>query len=235
MERIEYTGIIDKTDWQRGEWDNEADKIQWQDEATRLPCLIVRGPVGALCGYVGVLPGHPFYGLDYSSCRYGEACPEKKGDDTYSYCDHRPESFLNAHGGITFSGGCATVTREKWTRWREKMFSRCDEAKRYPHGDSARAFKEWAGCLDNYEEWVKRAHGRFIIRQPADGEPDCVWWFGFDCAHCGDLCPSMSSHGIRAMSGKDGETYKDIAYVTAECAGLAKQLIALTPTERDGG
>lgn len=55
MERIEYRGVVDKSGWARGVWDSEPDKIQWQDAETGLPCLIVRGPVGALCGYVGVV------------------------------------------------------------------------------------------------------------------------------------------------------------------------------------
>lgn len=38
----------------------------------------------------------------------------------------------------------------------------------------------------------------------------------------------MSSYGIRSMSGDDGETYKDFAYVEAECASLAKQLGSLS-------
>jgi hypothetical protein len=62
VETKEYR-TIDKTLWPRGEWDDEPDKMQWQDEATGLPCLIVRGPVGALCGYVGVPEGHPCFGL----------------------------------------------------------------------------------------------------------------------------------------------------------------------------
>lgn len=41
-------------------------------------------------------------------------------------------------------------------------------------------------------------------------------WFGFDCAHSGDLCPKYDI-------GRDG-IYRDIAYVKRECASLAKQL-----------
>jgi len=50
-----------KADWGDGPWVEEPDKMQWQDERTRLPCLIVRGPSGALCGYVGVSEGHPCF------------------------------------------------------------------------------------------------------------------------------------------------------------------------------
>lgn len=83
MKTIEYK-TVDKSDWQRGEWDNEPDKVQFMDEATGLPCLIVRGPVGGLCGYVGVLEGHPAYRKDYGW----------EGIDA------------DVHGGLTFASAC---------------------------------------------------------------------------------------------------------------------------------
>lgn len=61
MQALEYR-TIDKSEWARGEWDDEPDKIQFQDEATGLPCLIVRNRVGGLCGYVGVEGGLTFSG-----------------------------------------------------------------------------------------------------------------------------------------------------------------------------
>lgn len=214
MERIEYRDVIDKAEWARGEWSGEPDKIQWMDEGTGLPCLIVRGPVGALCGYVGVPEGHPFHGLGYSSCRHG-ACPDKR-----DYCDHTPESILRAHGGVTFAGGCSDTRRERWEEWRRGRKAWEAEARTYPKGDAARRLKEWAGCFDNYEAWAERAHRRFICHIPGAGEPDHVWWFGFDCAHCDDHCPSMD----RAV---DRGVYRNIAYVEAECRELAKQLKSL--------
>jgi hypothetical protein len=44
------------------EWDNEPDRVEF--ESLGLPCLIVRNPFGALCGYVGVPEGHPWYYKD---------------------------------------------------------------------------------------------------------------------------------------------------------------------------
>lgn len=88
----------DKSEWPQGEWKEEPDKVQWTDEETGLPCLIVRGPVGALCGYAGVPKSHPFFGCEYSSCPID--CPE-------DWCDHTPENILEAHGGITFSLACS--------------------------------------------------------------------------------------------------------------------------------
>jgi len=90
---------VDKSDWGHGLWQDEPDKIQWVDEATGLDCLIVRGPSGALCGYVGVPDGHPYFNVDYAGCPNQPSCSE-------SWCEHRPESVMGVHGGLTFSGFC---------------------------------------------------------------------------------------------------------------------------------
>lgn len=83
METREYR-TIDKAKWGDGPWQSEPDKRQWKDAATGLPCLIVRGPAGALCGYVGVHEGHPLF---------------KNG-----YSDIDPD--IDVHGGLTFAKMC---------------------------------------------------------------------------------------------------------------------------------
>lgn len=81
MQSLEWT-FTNKSEWPAGPWHNEFDKRQWMDVETGLPCLIVRGPVGALCGYVGVPKGHPWYKAHYDSCD------------------------VEVHGGLTFAGLC---------------------------------------------------------------------------------------------------------------------------------
>ena len=56
--------LVDKSNWQTGPWQQEPDKKQWLDEETGLPCLMRRGPSGALCGYVGIAKDHPYYGKE---------------------------------------------------------------------------------------------------------------------------------------------------------------------------
>lgn len=89
MQTIEYR-YLDRHGWGVGPWQDEPDKIQWQDETTGYPCLIVRVPrQGHLCGYVGVPPGHQFYEKVYKDC-------------------HLPDGeYLDCHGGLTFSGFCS--------------------------------------------------------------------------------------------------------------------------------
>lgn len=85
-----YTTIDRKAlKWPSGPWDGEPDKLQWQDQHTRLPCLAVRHPrCGHWCGYVGVAEGHPFFEKDYS------------------------DVDVDVHGGLTFADMCQPGEQE---------------------------------------------------------------------------------------------------------------------------
>ena len=90
---------IDKSEWGDGPWQKEPDKMVWVDEDTDLDCMIHRGSSGALCGYVGVPKGHPWYGVDYND-----------------YQGERYETDLvinvDVHGGLTFSSACQETDDE---------------------------------------------------------------------------------------------------------------------------
>lgn len=156
MQTKEYR-TVDKSDWIDGEWKDEPDKIQWKDEETGLPCLIVRGPSGALCGYVGVSESHSLYKKDYE------------------------HADVECHGGLTFADMCADV------------------------GDES----------------------RHVCHVPDPGEPDHVWWFGFDCAHSWDLRPKYAKSAQEKGYFDWNATYRGVAYVKGHVANLAKQLAAL--------
>jgi hypothetical protein len=141
--------FIDKTQWPRGEWDTEPDKVQWTDQATGLACLAVRNR-GNWCGYVAVPPGH--------------GCFEKEYNDVE----------VEVHGGLTFSGLCQN----------------------------------------------------HICHEPEPGQPDHVWWLGFDCAHWGDYSPDrpqdLFMDRLDVLGGL--AQYRNLAYVQEECRSLAEQL-----------
>jgi hypothetical protein len=79
------------------------------------------------------------------------------------------------------------------------------------------------GCGHGTDETVGICH------VPAPGEPDDVWWFGFDCSHSGDASPAILARE-RARGWEEIEmpwgpdVYRDVAYVTTTCASLAAQL-----------
>ena len=158
MDTIEYR-TMDKAAWQRGPWDDEPDKIQWQDEATEMPCLINRNRMGALCGYVGVPVGHPWHGQGYDDCRLPD------------------DGWPDVHGGLTYSAGC-------------------------DHSDDPSAG---------------------ICHVPGEGEPDNVWWLGFDCAHAWDKSDMGYPQSMLDTFGVSVLPYRDIAYVRREVARLAAQ------------
>lgn len=211
---------VDKTGWGPGPWNDEPDKRQWQDEATGLPCLIVRGPVGALCGYVGVPPDHPAYGLA------SNGTPNK---------EHR--AHTKAVRKIMRETFKATKNAKNHEAVRDALMS-------FPKPpDAVRGIGERITEIEVHGglNYAAACSGH-ICHIPAEGEPDNVWWFGFDCAHASDLCPQMEMHRkafkhlmpemppeLEAAMEKSGmrDVYRDAAYVAAECASLAKQLKAM--------
>ena len=70
------------------EWETEPDREEFVH--AELPCLILRGPMKALCGYVGVPPSHPVYQKSYNDIN------------------------VEVHGGLTFShiGGFKEIYRK---------------------------------------------------------------------------------------------------------------------------
>ena len=80
--QVEEWTTVDKSDWGDGPWQSEPDKMVWIDPDTDLDCMIHRGPAGALCGYVGVGPDHPWHGQHYDSVD------------------------AEVHGGLTFASAC---------------------------------------------------------------------------------------------------------------------------------
>ena len=69
-----------------------------------------------------------------------------------------------------------------------------------------------------------------ICHIPEPGEPDAVWWFGFDCAHAFDVVPGLNRWRPpeREQFGSIvGEHYRDLGFVRAETERLAAQVAGL--------
>ena len=89
---------------------------------------------------------------------------------------------------------------------------------------------------DTCMEGAPEAEG--VCHVPEPGEPDDVWWLGFDCLHGGDLAPGMIRFHLmveetlseeqrqerKEYGWRDWETYKPLSYVQDQCADLAAWL-----------
>ena len=73
---------LNKGSWGAGPWLREPDKANWIDKDTDYDCMVVRGPGGHWCGYVGLPSSHPLYKKEYSE------------EELYN---------IEAHGGLTYS------------------------------------------------------------------------------------------------------------------------------------
>lgn len=157
---------IDKSAWGQGPWQSEPDELVF--EHNNLTCLVLRGPFGALNGYVQLPESHPWHGKSYGdSVVYRDGALEREGHEVNPIAllagaikiDTEAKTapidlLVDVHGGLTFSGE------------------------------------------------LRNRHG---------------FWFGFDCAHAGDMCPK---HGDRFC----GDEYRDLDYVKRQVIRLADQL-----------
>ncbi len=69
-----------------------------------------------------------------------------------------------------------------------------------------------------------------ICHVPKPGEPDDVFWFGFDCGHGFDFAPGMFARERRLGAPSvlwDATVYRTLDYVQTETNRLAEQLAAL--------
>lgn len=234
---------LDKASWGSGAWSDEADKVQWVDEATGLDCLIVRNNGGALCGYVGVPESHPLYGVGYSEevaglgamleARKERPLGESPGVGVLLAClsgevKASPAIVFEVHGGITFADACQEPTRAEYAAIPTHLAdpARNAEALRHPEGDAARNLASLRRQQAmTFEEWVEDQNGRRICHVPAPDRPAKVWWFGFDCAHAGDFSPAYDAFSRRLGFARErGEAYRDRGYVEVEVGRLASQI-----------
>ena len=128
-------------------WETEGDGPNFFHRHGYQCCTLRVPPIGALCGYVKIPQGHPWFNRGYSEI---ESC--------------------EVHGGLTYSGRSPLIIQ---------------------------------GVVTD-------------------------WWIGFDCSHAGDLCPEIAKLRVTGPP-PFSETYRDLAYVTAECDKLAAQAAAADP------
>jgi hypothetical protein len=73
--------------------------------------------------------------------------------------------------------------------------------------------------------FAAKCHGH-ICHVPEPGEPDDVWWFGFDCAHAYDMRPESKMFETPRWSQLE-EHYWTLEEVQEETNRLAEQLASI--------
>lgn len=74
------------------------------------------------------------------------------------------------------------------------------------------------GCMDDPRPMRER-----VCHHPREGEPDALWWVGFDFNHFEDLAPGMA-RDMDDLAGVEW-TYKDLAYVREQTNRVARQAV----------
>ena len=78
-------------------WFTEPNDAVWTDQATGLPCMIVRATnLGHLCGYVGVPPKHKAFGEDLDGVLL---------------------QAIDVHGGVTYSSRTNPLRAKEGLLW----------------------------------------------------------------------------------------------------------------------
>jgi hypothetical protein len=84
--------------------------------------------------------------------------------------------------------------------------------------------------------YADKCDGSHICHVAELGEPDDLWWFGFDCHHYRDIAPGLEST-IRQLDLDYLDpmaSYRDVAYVRREVEALAEQLAARAIAKAEG-
>lgn len=157
-------------------WETEPTEATFEEAGLR--CLMLRGPMGAWCGYVAVPAGHPLFGKGYDA-----------------EIANPPDALLSRPLDVDKVGAI-------------NVFCAMASDKPLAEACSLSLLIDVHGGLTYADDAAPR--------RDADG----MWWFGFDCAHAGDLSPRMfERYG-------DNGIYRDMAYAERETRSLARQLAA---------
>jgi hypothetical protein len=65
-----------------------------------------------------------------------------------------------------------------------------------------------------------------VCHVPAPGEPEHLWWLGFDAAHHRDFAPrDLGTEALERWGHPKGyrQSYRDVGFMTAEVESLARQ------------
>lgn len=168
--------------------------------------------------------------------------PWKREPDKLTYTDQGTGLacmiFRNRRGVL-----CGYVAVDDSHPWFGVKYSQCMRAEM---GEDCPAPARWGGC-EHRPEFLVSVHGGLsysafceeangvdqsllLCHIPAPGQPERVWWFGYDTGHALDFAPADSMWDMLPASIKeylDFQVYRDLAYIKQQNASLARQLAAI--------
>lgn len=201
---------IPKSQWGDGPWQTEPDDERWIDEATNLPCWIRRAPV------TGSLCG--YVGVPRTHPAFGLPYDFDIDFDPHApFVPFRPE--LLGDGPDSMFRRMYDRRQTEWLTVKERKPVQTLVNQIVAHGGLTYANHQDDSGGENWRDW---------------------WWYGFDCAHAGDLAPAMEA--LKRTIGMPErfhleyrEEYRTIAYVRAECVRLARQISDIAITVNSNG
>ena len=183
-------------------WENEPDSLDFDAEG--LPCAMRRDGHGVWCGYVGVGPDHPLYGLPTN------------------HLLKLPDSWFEGRRGLEGTGSIDLFMHAISGKWKEDV---------YPisiafqvHGGVNYAREHVPDREPDGRWWFGFDCGHAGDYMPTKSETVERMM--------GEMVDSMPEHVRATMrrivnTGRD-TVYRDQQYVVAECQSLAAQLNAIT-------
>lgn len=88
--------------------------------------------------------------------------------------------------------------------------------------DDAHGLRAHGGV--NFSSMCQEDAENGVCHVPDPGEPEHVWWFGFDCSHGFDYSPAYECRFPLEL--RTEWTYRDLRYAKDQCVNLALQLAA---------
>jgi hypothetical protein len=170
----------------------------------------------------------------------GYKCRILRVPHTGSLCGYVVVPETHPAFGLSYDGDTYAEHQERMAAFRAELERTRGDIKKWRSLPAQEAFPGIGEAIGKVE-----VHGGLTYAGPGITHKD-EWWFGFDCAHAGDLCPAIEAlmHRIhieagdtrvwerqKALKAELGaqwqDTYRTLAYVRNECADLARQLKAL--------
>jgi len=170
----------DKSQWPDGPWQHEPDYAFWDDETTGLRCVIRRGPMGSLNGYVGVPEGHPLWDKSYDPPE--DAYSMSENARWWNIVVHKKHEYrlhdIQVHGGLTYAGPVYKGNSDGLHYFGFDTAHAYDLNPKIDRGMPGMVYRNWAYVKGQVEQLALQL-GKMHHEQKRTDLPACPGWGGF--------------------------------------------------------